>query len=343
MKAFGFREHGGLDKLQVFDAPKPSAAEGEVLIRVRAAALNHLDLWVRAGLPGLKLPLPHILGCDVAGEIAEVGGGVSDWESGTRVGVNPGLYCGQCEWCIQGEHPLCPDFRILGEHVAGGFAEYVKVPARNVVELPTDFEFVDAAAAPLAFITAWRMLITRARVRPGESVLVLGAGSGVSTAAIQIAKLAGCTVFATSSSEEKLRRAKDLGADVLINYKEMEFDRAVWELTAKRGVDVVVDHIGAATFGKSLRCLARGGRLVFCGATTGPDATFDLRRSFYRGHSILGSTMASQKEFEDVMNLIFRRKLRPVVDRTFPLEKGREAEERLENGEQFGKIVLTVA
>ncbi|TLZ51727.1 MAG: zinc-binding dehydrogenase [Methanobacteriota archaeon] len=343
MRAVGFREHGGLDRLVPLDVPKPEIGSHDVLVRVKACALNHLDLWVREGLPGLKLTLPHIPGCDVAGEVAAVGNSVSYPEVGTRVAVNPGLYCGECEWCIQGEHPLCPDYRILGEHVAGGYADFVAVPARNCVELPTDFEYVDAAAAPLVFETAWRMLITRARVRAGESVLVLGAGSGVSTAAIQIAKLAGCTVFAASSSDEKLRRAKEIGADVLINSKDVEFDRAVWELTAKRGVDVVVDHIGPATFAKSLRALTRGGRLVFCGATSGPEATFDLRRSFYRGHSILGSTMSSQKEFEDVMALVFRRKLTPVIDRTYPLEKARDAQERLDKAEQFGKIVLTLS
>jgi len=342
MKAVGFRAHGGLDKLEVLDVPRPDVGPDDVLIRVRAVALNHLDLWVREGLPGLKLALPHILGSDVAGEIAEVGTRASQWEPGVRVTANPGLFCGECEWCVQGEHPLCERFQILGEHVPGGAAEYVKVPARNVVELPTDFEYVEAAAAPLAFLTAWRMLITRAKIRPGEDVLVLGAGSGVSAAAIQVAKYAGCTVYTTSSSAEKLAKAKEIGADVLINYREMEFERAVWELTGKRGVDVVVDHIGPATFARSLRCLARGGRLVFCGATSGPEATFDLRRSFYRGHSILGSTMSSQKEFEDVMKLVFRRKLKPVVDRTFPLEDARKAHERLERGEQFGKIVLTV-
>lgn len=342
MKAVGFYEHGGLDKLQPLDVPTPDIGERDVLVRVRACALNHLDLWTRQGLPGLKLQLPHIPGSDVAGEIAAVGNAVSYWEPGVRVAVNPGLYCGECEWCIQGDHPLCVEFKILGEHVPGGYAEYVRVPGTNVVELPTDLDYVEAAAAPLVFLTAWRMLITRAKIRPGESVLVLGAGSGVSSAAIQIAKSAGCIVFATSSSDEKLRKAKEIGADVLINYREMEFDKAVWELTGKRGVDVVVDHVGPATFARSLRCLARGGRLVFCGATSGPEATFDLRRSFYRGHSILGSTMSSQKEFEDVMNLVFRRKLKPVVDRVYPLEKAREAQERLEKGEQFGKIVLTV-
>src|SRR3972149_1436174 len=235
MKAVGFREHGGLDKLQVLDVPKPEVGDREVLVRVRACALNHLDLWVREGFPGLKLAIPHILGCDVAGEVAAVGTDVAYPEVGARVAVNPGLYCGECEWCVQGEQPLCPEFKILGEHVAGGDAEDVKVPARNCVELPTDFDYVEAAAAPLVFETAWRMLITRAKIRPGETVLVLGAGSGVSTAAIQIAKHAGCTVFATSRSAEKLRRAKETGADVLINSSEMEFDRAGGGLTPKRG------------------------------------------------------------------------------------------------------------
>ncbi len=343
MRAVGFREHGGLDKLESLDMPTPEIGNDDVLVRVKACALNHLDLFVRAGLPGLKLALPHIPGCDVSGEVAAVGPDVSYPEPGVRVAVNPTLSCGECEWCVQGEDPLCVEFKILGEHVPGGYAEYVKVPARNVVELPTDFDFVEAAAAPLVYQTAWRMLVTRAKVRPGEDVLILGAGSGVSTAAIQIAKHAGCTVFVTSSSDDKLRRAKELGADVLINYRAMEFDKAVWELTGKRGVDVIVDHVGQATFGKSLRALARGGRLVFCGSTSGPEATFDLRRSYYRGHSILGSTMASRKEFEDVMKLVFRRKLKPVVDRTYPLENARDAQERLEKGEQFGKIVLTVA
>jgi len=342
MRAVGFHEHGGLDKLVPLDVPSPKAAAHEVLVRVKACALNHLDLWVREGLPGLKLTFPHIPGCDVAGEVAAVGPDVREPAVGARVAVNPGRWCGTCEWCVRGEHPLCPEYRIMGEHFPGGYAEYVAVPAANCVELPTDFEFVDAAAAPLVYQTAWRALIKRARIRPGEDVLILGAGSGVSTAAIQIAKYAGCTVFATSSSEEKLRRAKEIGADVLINYREMEFEKAVWELTGKRGVDVVLEHVGEATFEKSTRALAKSGRLVFVGATTGPAAKFDLRRAFWRQVNLMGSTMGSQTDFEDVMKLVFRRKLRPVVDRTFPLEQARDAQERLAKGEQFGKIVLTV-
>jgi len=343
MKAVGFHAHGGLEKLQVLDVPTPSVGDHDVLVRVKACALNHLDLWVREGLPGLKLPMPHIPGCDVAGEVVAAGTSVADPTIGARVAVNPGRWCGTCEWCVRGEHPLCPEYRIMGEHLPGGYAEFVSVPAANCIELPTDFDYVEAAAAPLAYQTAWRALVTRAGIRPGEDVLVLGAGSGVSTAAIQIAKYAGCTVYATSSSDEKLRRAKEIGADVLINYKAMEFEKAVWELTGKRGVDVVLDHVGEQTFERSFRSLAKGGRLVFCGATTGPAAKFDLRRGFWRQVNLLGSTMGSQAEFEAVMKLVFRRRLRPVVDRTYPLEQARDAQERLAKGEQFGKIVLTVS
>ena len=342
MKAVGFHEHGGLDKLVTLEVPPPAVCDHDVLVKVQACALNHLDLWVREGLPGLKLQMPHIPGCDVAGEVVEVGGKVAYPPKGTRVAVNPGRWCGTCEWCVRGEHPLCPEYKIMGEHTPGGYAEYVSVPAANCVELPTDFDYVQAAAAPLVFQTAWRALITRAEIRPGEDVLILGAGSGVSTAAIQIAKLAGCTVYVTSSSDEKLRRAKEIGADVLINHRQMEFDKAVWELTGKRGVDVVLEHVGEATFERSFRALAKGGRLVFVGATTGPAAKFDLRRGFWRQVNLLGSTMGSQAEFEEVMGLVFRRKLSLVVDRTFPLEKAREAQERLAKEEQFGKIVLTM-
>ncbi len=343
MKAVVFESHGGPDVLKVVnDFPEPVLGPGDVMLRVRATALNHLDLSVRQGMPTLKLPLPHILGSDVAGEVAEVGDDVADLEVGERVAVNPGLSCGECEFCMRGEESLCADFKILGEHVNGGYAEFVAVPARNVARLPTDFPFEAAAAAPLTFLTAWRLLVTRAQVKPGEDVLVLGAGSGVSTAAIQIAKLAGCTVYVTSSSDEKLRRAKEIGADVLVNYKAVPWSKAVWELTGKRGVDVVLDHVGAATFKDSLRSLRKGGRLVTPGATTGGVTEIDLRVVFWRQLSILGSTMSSQREFEDVMKLVFMGRLKPVVDRVLPLEEARKAHEVLERGEQFGKVVLRV-
>ena len=343
MKAVVFYEHGGPEVLQyVTDFSEPVLGPDDVRIRVRATALNRLDLFVRQGIPTLKLPLPHILGSDVAGEIDKVGDNVRDLEEGERVVVNPGLTCGECEYCIQGEDPLCVDYKILGEHVNGGYAEHVVVPARNVARLPTDFPFDVAAAAPLVYMTAWRLLITKAKVKPGEDVLILGAGSGVSTAAVQIAKLAGCTVFVTSSSDEKLQKARGIGADVLVNYKEMPWSKAVWELTGRRGVDVVIDHAGASTLKDSMRSLRKGGRLLVPGATTGPMAELDLRYLYWRQISIIGSTMGTQKEFEDAMKLVFMGRLKPVVDRVFPLEEARAAHGRLEKQEQFGKIVLRV-
>jgi len=343
LKAVVVPRYGGPEVLElVTNYPDPVPGPDQVVVRVHATSLNHLDLFVREGIPALKLTLPHILGCDAAGDIAEVGSDVTDIEVGERVVVNPGISCGRCEFCLTGEDSLCVEYRILGEHLPGAYAEKVAVPARNVLRIPTDLEYSAASAAPLAFMTAWRMLVTRARVRPGEDVLVLGAGSGVSTAAIQVAKLAGCTVFTTSSSDEKLRKAKALGADVLINYKTMPWSKAVWELTGKRGVDVIVDHVGEATFKDSVRTLRRGGRVVVPGATTGATLELDARYLFWRQLSVLGSTMANQREFEEVMKLVFMGRLKPVVDRVFPLAKAREAHEHLARGDQFGKVVLAV-
>lgn len=343
MKAVVFRTYGGPEVLEVDpDHPDPVIGPDQVLLRVRAAALNRLDLWVRDGIPTLKLSLPHILGADGAGEIAQVGSDVHDLEVGERVVLNPGVSCGECEFCTMGDEPLCVDYRILGEHLPGTYAEYVAVPARNVARLPTDFPFEKAAAAPLVFMTAWRLLVSKAKIRPGEDVLILGAGAGVSTAAIQIAKLAGCTVFVTSSSEEKLKKAQGLGADVLVNYKDVPWSKAIWELTGKRGVDVVLDHVGQATFKDSVRTLRRGGRLVSPGATSGPLVELDLRYLFWRQISVIGSTMSSQREFDEVMKLVFMGRLKPVVDRVFPLEEARKAHEYLARGEQFGKVVLRV-
>jgi len=304
--------------------------------------MNHLDLFVREGIPTLKLSFPHILGADGAGDIADVGADITDVETGERVVLNPGISCGRCEYCLKGDDSQCVEYRILGEHLPGTYAEKVAVPARNVLKIPTDMDFAPASAAPLAFMTAWRMLITRANVRPGEDVLVLGAGSGLSTAAIQVAKLAGCNVFVTSSSDAKLKKAEALGADVLVNYKEMPWSKAIWELTGKRGVDVIVDHVGEATFKDSVRTLRKGGRVVVPGATTGSILELDARYLFWRQISVLGSTMANQREFEEVMKLVFMGRLKPVVDRVFPLEEARQAHEYLAKGEQFGKVVLAI-
>jgi NADPH:quinone reductase-like Zn-dependent oxidoreductase len=343
MKAVVLPAYGGPEVLRyVTDFPEPVPGADQILLRVRATSVNHLDLFVREGIPTLKIPLPHILGADAAGEVAQVGSDVSDLEIGERVVVNPGVTCGVCEFCTMGDDALCVDYKILGEHLPGAYAEFVAVPARSVARLPTEFPWEQAAAAPLVFMTAWRLLVGRAKVRPGEDVLILGAGSGVGSAAIQVAKLAGCTVFVTSSSEEKLKKAQALGADVLINYKTTPWSKAVWELTGKRGVDVVLDHVGQETFKDSVRALRRGGRLVSPGATSGPMVELDLRYLFWRQLSILGSTMSSQREFEEVMKLVFMGRLRPVVDRVFPLPEARAAHEYLGRGEQFGKVVLRV-
>ncbi len=342
MKALAIYEHGGIDKLQIVDLPKPTIGADDVLVNVKAVALNHLDLFVRNGSPALKLTMPHIPGSDVSGVIAEVGANVAGLAVGQRVAINPGISCGHCEYCIAGEESLCAEFGILGEHLAGGAAEFVRVPAVNVLPMPDSISFEQAAAASLVFLTAWRALISRARLRVGEDVLILGAGAGVSTAAIQIAKRAGARVFVTSSSDDKLQKARQIGADVLINYKTQEWDREVFKATNKRGVDVVFESVGASTWLKSIRALKRGGRMVVIGATTGPNPQEEIGYIFWKQIEIIGSTMASQSEFRQVMKLVFRGELKPIIDVVLPLERAREAHARLEKGEQFGKIVLTL-
>ena len=342
MKALAFYEHGGIEKLQIVDLPKPTIGADDVLINVKASALNRLDLFVREGLPGLKLQMPHIPGSDGAGIIAEIGANVRNLKVGQRVTINPGLPCGACEFCLAGEQSLCGDFKILGEHCAGTAADFVCVPAVNVLPIPDVFPFEQAAAVPLVFLTAWRALMSRAQVRAGEDVLILGAGGGASTAAIQIAEKAGARVFVTSSSDEKLQKAKQIGADVLINYLTQEWDKEVYKLTNKRGVDVVFESVGAATWLKAIRALRRGGRLVTIGATTGPNPQEEIRQIFWKQVDILGSTMSNQREFREVMKLVLRGELKPVIDVVLPLERAQEAHARLAKGEQFGKIVLTV-
>ena len=340
MRAAFFDEHGGPEVMKVDDRPDPRAGPGQVVVRVEAVALNHLDLWVRRGLPGLDVDLPFIGGSDVAGFVEEVGEGVEGWETGDRVIVNPGLWCGRCEWCARGEHSLCDDYGILGEHVDGGAAERVAVPARNLFEIPEDFPYEEAAAVPLVFQTAWRALKTRAGLRAGESVLITGASGGVSTAAVQIARLSGARVFAVTSGPEKVERVEELGADVVVDRLEEDFSSVVWEETGKRGVDVVLDSVGEAVWEDCVRCLAKRGRLVTYGATTGPDGALDIRRMFWKQIEVMGSTMATRAEFEEVMGLVFSGRLEPVIDVAWPLERIADAHERLEAGEQFGKVVL---
>lgn len=340
MKALAFHQHGGIDMLRYQDVPDPEIDAGDVLVRVRACALNHLDLFVREGLPGLKLPLPFWSGCDIAGEVAGVGAAVQGVAVGDRVAVNPNLSCGRCEFCIRGEDSLCVTYGILGEHRHGGLAEYVKVDGQNVAKLPDQVRFEDAAAFILVNMTAWRMLVTQARLRAGEDLLILGVGGGVSSTAVQIGKLCGARVWVTSSSDEKLQRARDLGADECINYSKEDWARAVSQKTGRRGVDVVLENVGAATWKDSLRTLAKGGRLVTCGATSGPIGETDIRVVFWKQVSIIGSTMSSRREFNEVMAQLFRGRLRAVVDSVAPLAEGAAAQEKLAAGKQFGKIVL---
>jgi len=340
MKALAFNAHGGLEKLKYQDVPDPKIEPGQVLVKVRACALNHLDLFVREGLPGLKLPLPFWSGCDIAGEIVEVGSEVEGVKVGDRIAVNPNLTCGRCEYCLQGEDSLCVSYGILGEHTYGGLAEYVKVDGRNVLRLPDAISYEGAAAFILVNMTAWRMLVTQARLRAGEDLLILGVGGGVSSAAVQIGKLCGARIWVTSSSDEKLERAKALGADECVNYAKEDWARVVYDKTGRRGVDVVLENVGAATWKGSLRVLAKGGRLVTCGATSGPIGETDIRLVFWRQLKIIGSTMANRREFNQVMAQLFRGALKPVVDRVFPLKDGVEAQRILAEGKQFGKLVL---
>jgi NADPH:quinone reductase-like Zn-dependent oxidoreductase len=340
VKALAFHQHGGLDTLGYQDVADPKIGDGDVLVRVRAAALNHLDLFVREGLPGLTLPMPFWTGCDIAGEVVEVGAAVTDVRAGDRVAVNPNLSCGRCEFCRKGEHSLCVKYGILGEHTHGGLAEYVKVEGRHVVTLPQHVSCEHAAAFILVNMTAWRMLVTQARLRAGEDLLILGVGGGVSSAAVQIGKLCGARVWVTSSSDDKLERARALGADECINYATDDWVRVIGEKTGRRGVDVVLENVGAATWKGAIRTVAKGGRIVTCGATSGPVAETDIRLVFWKQLSIIGSTMSNDAEFHTVMGQLFGGRLAPVLDTVMPLRDGVEAQRRLAEGRQFGKIVL---
>lgn len=340
MKAIVFKRHGGPEVLELMDAPAPQIAANEVLVRVRAVALNHLDLWVRRGLPGIEIPLPHIPGSDVAGEIAKVGELITRVKVGERVLLAPGVSCGQCAACVGGADNLCRRYTNLGYMIDGGCAEFVKAPEVNAIPIPGDLSFEEAAAVPLVFLTAWHMLVARAQVRAGEDVLVLGAGSGVGSAAIQIAKLHGARVIAATSTAGKIQKARELGADDVIDYAQQDIPTEVRRLTAKRGVDVVFEHVGKATWESSVLSLATGGRLVTCGATTGYDVRVDIRYLFSRHLSLLGSYMGSKAELHTVLKFIGQRKLRAVIDRVMPLAECRRAHEILEKREQFGKIVL---
>ena len=341
MKAVRFHEFGGPEVLRYEEVAVPAPGRGQVLVGLRAAALNHLDLFVRGGgVP--KTPLPHIGGADGAGVVAANGDGADRYAPGTRVFFDPGLSDGSCDFCVRGEHSLCDSWEILGEHRDGTFAQAVVVPEANLRPIPEGLSFEEAAAFPLVFLTAWRMVVSKARVRPGETVLILGIGGGVAIAALQIAKHAGATVIVTSGSDDKLNRARELGADVLVNHRTSDFSKEVWAITRKRGVDVVVDDVGAATWAGSIRALARGGRLVTCGATSGPKPDEDIRRIFQKQITIYGSTMGTRHDWEQLTTLLASGMLKPVIDRAFPLHEAAAAQRRMEQAEQFGKLVLTI-
>ena len=340
MNATIFRQHGGPEVLEYTDVPDPSIRADEVLVEVKACALNHLDIFVRQGMPGIEIPLPHILGNDIAGVVKEVGELVTWAKPGDEVMVQPGVSCGHCAACLSGQDNLCREYDILGYRRNGGYAELVAVPGANLLPKPAQLSWPEAAALPLVTVTAWHMLVTRANVQPGEDVLVHAAGSGVGSIAIQIAKLRGARVITTASSDDKLAKARELGADQTINYSQDDWPKEVKRLTDRRGVDVVVEHTGAATWPGSIASLKNNGRLVTCGATSGYDARTDLRQVFYRHLTLLGSFMGSKAELLEAMKFVAQGKIRAVVDRVLPLSEARQAHELMESRGQFGKIVL---
>lgn len=342
MKAVRFHKYGGPEVLQYEDAPDPARRPDEVLVRVRACGLNRLDIWERMGPPIVTVNLPHISGSDVAGVVEEVPAWETQLTRGMEVIINPGLGCGRCEKCLTGVDNQCRQYKILGEHVDGGYAELVSVPVRNVIQKPERMDLVQAASIPLVFLTAYHMLVTKAGLRPGEIVLVHGAGSGVGVAAIQIAKAYNANVIASAGSDAKLKKAVELGADYVINRNSQDIIQEVKKYTGGRGADVVVEHPGRDTWDKSIKSAARGGRIVTCGATSGYDAATDLRYIYSKELSVMGGFMGGSGELFSVIELFKQRRLRPVVDMSYPLAKAADAQTRMEKDEHFGKIVLTV-
>jgi len=340
MKAVRFHEYGGPEVLKYEDAPEPKILANEVLVKVKACALNHIDVWLRMGVPEWKLPMPHIVGSDISGEVAEVGALVTRAKAGDRVLLCPGISCGQCAMCFQGLDSACRQYTLFGVFVDGGYAEYVKSPETNVIPIPAGLNFDEAAAVPLVFITAWHMLFTRAGLKPGEEVLVIGAGSGVGSAAIQIAKLVNARVIATAGTDWKLEKARALGADDVINHTQKSIGDEVRRLTNKRGVDVVVDHVGAAVWEACIDSLATYGRLVTCGMTTGADLKLNGQLLFGRQRTILGSFMGGKAELADALKFLAQRRLKAVVDSVFPLQEAALAHRKMESREFFGKILF---
>ncbi|MFQ5707838.1 MAG: zinc-binding dehydrogenase [bacterium] len=339
MKAVVIHEHGGIEKLSYEDQPVPQIQANEILLEVKAIALNHLDLWVRQGLPGIRLAMPHILGSDVSGVVAAAGELVTNVKVGDQVLLAPGWGCGHCELCLAGQDNYCRDYKVLGENTQGVYAEFVRASAENALPIPAGLNFDQAAAIPLVYLTAWHMLVDQAKVQPGEDILILAAGSGVGSAAVQIAKLFGARVIATASTQAKLEKAQELGADETINYQEKDFLEEVKRITGKRGVDIVFEHVGKSTWDSSLKALTKGGRLVTCGATTGYDAVTDLRYVFFKELKIFGNFMGRKENLKHALKF-FPHKLKPVIDTQFHLREAAKAHEKLMKREQFGKVLL---
>jgi NADPH:quinone reductase-like Zn-dependent oxidoreductase len=340
MRAIRFHEHGGIEVLKYEDAPDPRVEANEVLVKVRACALNHLDIWLRKGTASWKLPMPHIVGSDISGEVAEVGSLVTRVKPGDRVLLSPGISCGQCRECFEGLDSACRSYTLFGLMVDGGYAEYVKSPEMNVIPIPGDLSFDEAAAVPLCSVTAWHMLITRAQLRPGEDVLVMAAGSGVGSIGIQVAKLMSARVIAVAGTDAKLEKARELGADEVINHRTQSIASEVRRLTNKRGVDVVMDHVGAAVWEDCFESLATYGRFVTCGTTSGEEAKLNLRVLYGRQRTILGSFMGGKGELLEVLKFIGQRKVRAVIDSAFPLRDAAAAQKKMEDRDLFGKILL---
>ena len=345
MRAIYISEHGDLGQIKVGDVDVPKIGPNDVLIETKYGALNHLDLFVIRGWPGLNLSMPHIIGADGSGIIREIGSEVTTVSVGDKITINPGLSCGKCKMCLSGQQVFCQDFSILGEHNGGTFAQYVKLPELNVLKLPDNYPLDKAAAAPLTFLTAWRMLTTQAKIQPGQYLFIHGAGGGVASAAVQIGKFLGANVIATTSTSEKIEKTKQLGADYVINYKEnKDYGKQVYvEFTKKHGIDVVLDNVGHATFPMSIKLLRPGGRIITCGVTSGPFTKLNITDIFWKQLKIKGSTMGNQGEFREVMDLVLKGKLNPVIDKVFPFEQARDAEKYLSEGNQFGKVLLRIS
>lgn len=341
MFALYIENHGDISALKKGNLPLPEPGEREVRVHLKASSLNHLDLFVLHGIPGVKLPLPHIAGADGAGVVDKVGKGVTRWKEGDEVILDPGISCGRCVYCLQGEHSLCKTFHLLGEHRDGTFASHIVVPEENLFPKPAHLSFQEAAALPLTFLTAWRMLFTRGKMQAGETLLIHGIGGGVALACLQLALKAGLQVAVTSHEEEKLEKARHLGAHLTIHYQKERITQAMKAWTGGEGVDGVVDSVGKATWGDSLKCCRRGGKILTCGATTGPNPEEEIRLIFWKQLSILGSTMGSKEDIRRMLAFVAHHRITPIIDQVFPLQEGEKGYRRMEEGKQFGKIVFT--